>query len=168
MPFSCSDLDLRKMEKDAKLNDMIRLKQAPVAPVERWQMIPTSRCIPSSTKAPTIDRQHRHPTSPLKQIPTNIPAKTPEPNRIALKYKTPKRNGKNSPCKSPGRNKTPCRSRTPGLPSQQHKTPKSLTSKSPGRNGQTPSSCRFIPSRCVCVCVCVWNMRDILGCGANS
>ena len=126
------------MEKDAKLNDFIRLKQVLPAPVERWQMIPTSRTALSSDadRKPVLG-------SPLQQISTNIlgnsQPKTPESNRLVIKYKkTPKTRGKSSPFKTP-----PRKSKTP---TSKYKTPKS--GKTPGgKNNKTPSSCRYIPSR---------------------
>lgn len=115
--------------KDAKLNDFIRLKQVPAAPVERWQMIPTVRYSASAVgeKKPGVQK----PSSPLKQIPSNIQSsKTPETRRMVIK--TPK---------DKAQSKTPSNRKTPGI----HKTPKSQNT--PGRTVQTPSSCRFIPNR---------------------
>ena len=116
--------------KDAKLNDFIRLKQVPAAPVERWQRIPTVRHSASAfvgEKKPGVQK----PSSPLKQIPSNIQgSKTPETRRMVIK--TPK---------DKGQSKTPINRTTPGI----HKTPKSQVT--PGRTVQTPSSCRFIPNR---------------------
>lgn len=114
--------------KDAKLNDFIRLKQVPSAPVERWQRIPTVR---HSAFAVVGEKKTgvQKPSSPLKQIPCNIQGnKTPETRRMVVK--TPK---------DKVQSKTP---KTPGI----HKTPKSQIT--PGRTVQTPSSCsRFIPNR---------------------
>lgn len=112
---------------DAKLNDMIRLKQPLPAPVERWQIVATRRCA-GTVVGEKVPRQ-----SPLRQIPSNIHySKTPECGRLSMKTKTPSSRVKS---KTPG---TRTSSRTPG---NQH---------TPGRNTFTPSSgCRFIPNRCV-------------------
>lgn len=125
------------MDRDAKLNDLIRLKQAPPAPVERWQMVPTRRCPGPGTVGERKSKPfslNQHGSSPLRQIPSNIQiSKTPETGRLLMK--TPSARVKS---KTPSACAT---SRTPGA--QQKST-------TPGRNGPTPSSsCRFIPNRCV-------------------
>lgn len=136
------------MDKDAKLNDFIRLKQAPIAPVERWQLVPTVRGSAFTSRPATAgstvrrtglvaeNKSTRNPASPLRQIPTNNTqgkcfSTTPEASR--LKVKTPSRSRSTTSSTA---------TYTPGL----HKTPKSAQN-TPGRNSQTPSSCRFIPNR---------------------
>lgn len=99
------------------INDLIRLKQTPAAPINRWQTVCTLRPAASGTTVPS---------SPLKQLCTNIQApKTPDAQRCRLVMKTPSKSNK----------------ATPGL----HKTPKSSHT-TPKMGVQTPSS-RFIPNR---------------------
>lgn len=116
------------MNQDAVINDLIRLKETPCAPVERWQTVTTIR---HSKSLADLHKPAAVPSSPLKRIPSNIQNfKTPEPDRncrLVVKAKTPKT-----------KTKTP-KNRTPGL----HKTPKS-TQATPAH---TPSNSRFIPNR---------------------
>ena len=113
---------------DAQLNELIRLKQPLPAPVERWQMVPTRQPL----KAPRSEVN-----SPLRIRTPNVSnlASTKTPEKFVIKYK-----------RSPRKGKTPCR--TPGKASHSKRTPpKSARKKSPGRAGQSPSGCRFIPNR---------------------
>jgi len=117
---------------DAQLNELIRLKQPLPAPVERWHMVPTRQPL----KAPRSEVN-----SPLRIRTPNVSnlASTKTPEKFVIKYK-----------KTPRKGKTPCR--TPGLSSKTSRSkrrtpPKSARKKSPGRAGQSPSGCRFIPNR---------------------
>lgn len=118
------------MNKDAKLNELIRLKKTPAPPIERWQMMPTKQ---------TMTRI----ASPLR-CTSNVPlAKTPDRSRLAVKYKkTPK-------VKSPTSYKTPNQKVPASLTQSSLKRrspPKSSAKKkTPGRH--TPGNCRFIPNR---------------------
>lgn len=131
----CTDLDSAKMDRDALINDYIRLKDRPAAPVERWQMVTTVR---RSVSAKNLTSS----TQPLKQI-TNITdkdfpqtPKTPQSGRLVVKAKSSKRKQRRR-----SRSLENSTTTTPGL----HKTPRTLQ-KTPRRNGETPSSCRFIPN----------------------
>ena len=123
------------MDKDARLNELIRLKRAPPAPIERWQMVPTRRCAgpgmgERKSKPSSLNQQS---SSPLRQIPSNIQmSKTPECGRLLMKTPSAR-----------------VRSKTPGACASSSRTPgKQHKSTTPGRNGPTPSSsCRFIPNR---------------------
>lgn len=135
---------------DAQLNDLIRLKQPPAAPVERWQRLPTRERLsrsttvaPASISSPLRIRTPSHANMALK--------KTPEPSKFAVKYRHSPKAGI---CKTPG--KTPKRtfgtSKTPGqaagkTPHRRRTPPKSAKKKTPGRAGLSPSGCRFIPNR---------------------
>lgn len=126
------------MSRDAKLNDLIRLKRTPAAPVERWQMIPTKQKQQVGTRCVTT-------ASPLRcTTNTHMTAKTPDSSRLVIKYKRTPKKGIKSPCY-----KTPShRLATTSLTQSKRKSPpKSSIKKTPGRTGQTPSGCRFIPNR---------------------
>ena len=132
------------MDKDARLNDLIRLKQVPSAPLERWQMMPTRTksqatfSNKSISDSPYSGLSRTRLDSPLRPCQTNVQPRTPESSRLVIKYKkSPKVRGRHTPSKTPGHS---TRKRTP---------PKSSKKKTPGRTGQTPSGCRFIPNRSV-------------------
>ncbi len=111
--------------KDAKLNELIRLKKTPAPPIERWQMMPTKQTL---TSVPRL-------SSPLRCSSKANVAKTPDNSRLAVKYKkTPK-------VKSPTSYKTPNQK----LPQRKSPPKSSAKKKTPSRN--TPGSCRFIPNR---------------------
>lgn len=119
---------------DAQLNDLIRLKQPPSAPIQRWQVLP-GRSNPRQANV-----------SPLR-VRTNVQHAPTSTSKTPISYKkSPKvSHGASSrtPSKTPGRSssKTPSsKRRTPGLKA----TGKTRT---PGRTGHTPASCRFIPNR---------------------
>ena len=125
---------------DAQLNDLIRLKQPPSAPIERWQMLPMRQKVSRPQEAATPACF----SSPLRTRTSNLAniaaAKTPESTKFVVKYKKTPKLGK-----TPG--KTPSHAtKTPGNSS---KTPhsKRRTPPKPGRTGHTPAGCRFIPSR---------------------
>ncbi len=131
---------------DAQLNDLIRLKQAPAAPVERWQRLPTrERLSRSTTMVPPCTN------SPLRTRTPNLAnmalKKTPEPSKFPVKYKhSPKVGLCKTPSKTPKRfhsSKTPVPSGK--TPRARKSPPKSGKKKTPGR--ASPSGCRFIPNR---------------------
>ncbi len=119
------------MSKDAKLNELIRLKKTPAPPIERWQMIPTKQTI---TSVPRI-------SSPLR-CSSNVPlAKTPDRSRLAIKYKkTPK-------VKSPTSYKTPNQKVTASLTQSLKNSPPKSSAKKKTPSRHTPGSCRYIPNR---------------------
>lgn len=128
------------MNRDALINDYIRLKDRPAAPVERWQMLPTIR---RSASAKNISAQNitaqTLPSSPLKQITnTAFPQtpKTPQSHKLIVKAKSSKK-------KQRRRSKSLDNSTiaTPGL----HNSTR-VSQRTPGRNGGTPGGCRFIPN----------------------
>ena len=127
-------LFLKKMDRDAQLNELIRLKQVPPAPIERWQMVAT-RPVPTTTSTCTNGRSPARFCGP--KTPSNAPTalgKTPESNRLVVKYKkTPKLKGRG----------TPSRSSPHGQSAKKKSPPKSAKK----RTGHTPSGCRFIPNR---------------------
>lgn len=126
------------MDRDAQLNELIRLKQLPPAPVERWQMVATR---------PTPKHQPQLPGRSPARLGFNSPntsirktcgecESTAESNRLVVKYKkTPKVRRGGTPSKTPA-------------PSTKKKSPpKSGKKRTPARTGQTPGACRFIPNR---------------------
>ena len=134
---------------DAQLNELIRLKQPPPVPVERWQIVPTRQRPPRS-----LNSQEILPacvSSPLRvrtpSVANIVAAKTPESSKYMVKYKkTPKIR---TPTKTPGHTaRTPGKncSKTPHAHSKR-RTPISGKKKTPGKAGLTPSGCRFIPNR---------------------
>ena len=133
------------MSRDAKLNDLIRLKRTPVAPVERWQMIPTKQKQPVGSR-PVVTAV----SSPLRcTTNTHMTAKTPDSTRLVIKYKRTPKKGIKSPCYKTPSHKVATSSLTQ---SKKKSPPKSSKKKTPGRTGQTPSGCRFIPNRCFLLC----------------
>ena len=119
---------------DAQLNDLIRLKQPPSAPVERWQMLPTRERLSRSTAIPNSPLRARNQNS------ANIVVKkTPESSKFAVRY----RRSPKVPSKTPKHHKTPG-GKTPH--SRRRTPPKNKT---PSRTVHTPSGCRFIPNRLV-------------------
>ena len=120
---------------DAQLNDLIRLKQPPAAPVERWQLLAArqQRKVPRQADSGAV-------SSPLR-VRTTINmsvVSTPEAHKVVLKYKkTPKAHTPKTP-KPIGSSR-----KTPGT-GKRRASPKSGKKKTPGRS---PSGCRFIPNR---------------------
>jgi hypothetical protein len=128
------------MDRDALINDFIRLKERPAAPVERWQMVATVRRSVSAKNLVTMAQ----PSSPLKQI-TNIQdndfpktPKTPQCGRLVVRAKS---SNKKQRSKTLENSTTTTTTTTPGL----HKTPRTFH-RTPGRGADTPSGCRFIPN----------------------
>ena len=130
------------MSSDAQLNDMIRLKQPPAAPIERWQMLPARQ-----RKAPrqTTAAEPGSVSTPLRlrtttTINVSVSSLTPERHKVVLKCrKTPK---VNSP-KTPNLYCASLKRKTPGI-SKRRTPPKSRKKKTPGRS---LLGCRFIPNR---------------------
>lgn len=130
------------MSTDAQLNDLIRLKQPPAVPVERWQMLPARQ-----RKGPrqTTSVEPGSVSSPLRvrtTINVSVTSMTPDRHKVVLKCKkTPKLT---SPCpKTPKYSASGVKHKTPGH-SKRRTPPKSGKKKTPGRS---PSGCRFIPNR---------------------
>lgn len=129
------------MNRDAQLNDLIRLKSTPSAPVERWRMVATKQ-------KPSVTRSTPHTVcnSPLR-CTTNTQLTTtssPDSSRLVIKYKKSPKKGVRSPSyKTPNHKKA----LSSLVLSKKKSPPKSTKKKTPGRTGQTPSGCRFIPNR---------------------
>ena len=127
------------MSTDAQLNDLIRLKHPPSAPVERWQMLPTRQKAGMRQVVETASSA----SSPLRVRTTNVtvPSKTPDAHKLVIKYKkTPKIRSPKTPKHAPS---SSLHYRTPGN-SKRRTPPKSGRKKTPGRS---PSGCRYIPNR---------------------
>lgn len=127
------------MSTDAQLNDMIRLKHPPSAPVERWQMLPTRSRAGVRQGVETSNSA----SSPLRVRATNVavPSKTPDAHKLVIKYKkTPKIRSPKTPKHATS---SSLHYRTPGN-SKRRTPPKSGKKKTPGRS---PTGCRFIPNR---------------------
>lgn len=129
------------MSSDAQLNDMIRLKQPPAAPIERWQMLPARQ-----RKAPrqTTAAEPGSVSTPLRlrttTINVSVTSLTPDRHKVVLKCrKTPKVNSPMTP-----KYNASLKRKTPGGNSKRRTPPKSGKKKTPGRS---PSGCRFIPNR---------------------
>ena len=130
------------MSADAQLNDLIRLKQPPAAPIERWQMLPARQKTGPRQAAAADSIPISSPPRVRTTINVSVTSKTPDVHKVVLRYKkTPKAQ---SP-KTPKHNVNGLQRKTPGGMSSRRRTPpKSGKKKTPGRS---PSGCRFIPNR---------------------
>ena len=123
---------------DAQLNDLIRLKQPPPAPTERWQRLVVRERNPCSNDcaipqmgSPVSARN----TSVLQAQATPHTPISPTGSRVCIKYKkTPKIR---TPVKTPIHS---CKKKSPVHSGARKK-------QTPGKQVQTPGGCRFIPNR---------------------
>lgn len=120
---------------DSQLNDLIRLKQPPPAPTERWQRLVVRERIPCSNDCATF--QVGSPTCPRNASVAQPTPHTPisPSGRVCIKYKkTPKIK---TPVKTPIHS---CKKKSPVHSGARKK-------QTPGKQVQTPGGCRFIPNR---------------------
>ena len=122
---------------DAELNKLIKLRNPPPGPTERWQCLPTVTKNKQTRTQPFVATQdsplRTRPPQNFSATPSSV-AKTPGPRvKVIVQYN-----------KTPGKHKTPCTSHSV----KKRSPPKSGQKKTPGvRHGQTPSGCRFVPNR---------------------